>query len=130
MWVAYARTVLGQHLARPNDGPEVGPGVLEQFEGLLDDWDTTAQRGTEFVWTADLDPDTLELLARSFFDLVAVLAHEAANRGFPISPPEGDEFYWALVETMLDSLTAAGGAHAGAAADLAARWPGRKVDES
>jgi hypothetical protein len=126
MWVAYARTVLGQHLARPDDGPGVGAGVVEQFERLLDEWDGAAQRSAEFRWTAELDPDVVELLAQSFFDLVAVLAHEAEDRGFPISPTEGDEFYWALVDTMLGALVEAGGTHADVARDLAARWPGRK----
>jgi hypothetical protein len=57
-----------------------------------------------------------------------VLAGEAADRGFPIAPSEGAEFYWALVDTMLTALAAAGGRHAAVADDLGSRWPGRKVD--
>jgi hypothetical protein len=128
LWVAYARTVLGQHMAHPDRSGAVDPALVEQFEHLLDDWDATAAQSTEFVWTQSLDADAIEVMARSFFDLVSELAADAERRGFPISPAEGDEFYWAVVNSMLDGLTAAGGSHAEVAADLAARWPGRKDD--
>lgn len=128
MWVAYARTVLGQSMAHPTRGEPLNERLVEQFEGLLDEWEATAQLGTEFVWTQSLDANTIELLAQSFFAIVSVLSDAAEDRGFPISPPEGDEFYWALVNTMLDALTEQGGAHAEAAEYLRAHWPGRKDD--
>jgi hypothetical protein len=128
LWVAYARTVLGQHMAHPQRTGAVDPALVEQFERLLDEWEAAAHRSTEFVWTQDLDADAIELMARTFFDLVSELAVEAERRGFPISPAEGDEFYWALVTAMLDALAAAGGRHAAVATELADRWPGRKDD--
>jgi len=128
LWVAYARTVLGQTMAHPDRWPEVDGGVLEQFEALLEEWDEGARRSAEMVWRRDLEPDAVETFARSFFELTSGLAADAADRGYPISPTEGDEFYWALVDAMLDALRDAGGRHAVVADELATRWPGRKPD--
>jgi hypothetical protein len=131
MWVAYARTVLGQTMAHPDRSPALDEGLLEQFELLLDEWDASARASSELVWTADLDAPSVERFARSFFDLVSGLAADAEDRGYPISPPEGDEFYWALVDAMLGALTEAGGRHAEVAEQLRGQWPGRKdADET
>lgn len=128
MWVAYARTVLAQHLAGRRDG-DLDPTVVAGFEAYLDEWDHTAAAGDgEFLWSVDVDADQARYLAHAFFNVASGLATEAEARGFPISPSEGDEFYRALVTSLLDTMTTEGGPVAAFAEDLRDRWPGLKDD--
>ena len=53
----------------------------------------------------------------------------AEQRGYPISPPEGEEFYRAVIIAFLDALDREGGTYAAMAAELRTEWPGLKPEE-
>ena len=91
-------------------------GVAHDFNNIL-----TVITGTIEILT-DALKDRPQLAA------IAKMIDDAAARGFPISPPEGDEFYRALVLAILDGLFDAGGAHAEFAEHLRESWPGLKDD--
>jgi hypothetical protein len=129
IWIAYARTVLAQSMAGTQVGTRVIPmEVIEAFETLLREWEDCASRDLTFIWDAELEPEQVEYLTHAFFDLATGLAEAAEQRGFPVSPPEGDEFYYCLVKALLDALEREGGAHCDFALDLRSRWPGLKDD--
>ena len=125
IWVAYARTVLGQAMAGRSPA-RVDPDIVEGFESFLDGWERLAAASPEFTWTIDLDPDQARFLTHAFFQLVSGLDREASQRGYPISPPEGEAFYFALVGSLLDALINEGDELAAFAIDLRDQWPGWK----
>jgi len=128
IWVAYARTVLAQSLAHPGAHAPLAVEAIDAFEEFLDEWDEEASMGTEFLWSAEVDPERVEYLAHVWFRLAAQLAAEAEIRGFPLSPPEGDEFYQALVATVLDALAYEGRSTLEFSEQLREQWPGLKPD--
>ncbi len=128
IWIAYARTVLAQSLAHPGTHAPLPTEAVDAFEGFLDRWEDTASVGTEFVWTADVDPERVEYLAHVWFQLAARLASEAEARGFPLAPPEGEEFYQALVRALLDALAQEGRSLLEFSEQLREDWPGLKDD--
>jgi len=126
IWVAYARTVLAQSLAHPGVHAPLAIEAIDAFEDFLDAWDEAAQVGTEFTWTADVDPERVEYLAHVWFRLAAQLAAEAESRGFPLSPPEGEPFYQSLVAAVLDALAYEGRSMLEFSEQLREQWPGLK----
>lgn len=129
MWVLYARTVLAQALTHPGTpGETLPPEAVERFEHYLDAWEDVAALDTEFVWIDDVDPEEIEFLAHTWFGLARDLAEEAEQRGYPLAPPEGDEFYQALLTALLDALTAEGRSMREFSEMLRAQWPGLKDD--
>ncbi|MEZ5141135.1 MAG: hypothetical protein R2726_01250 [Acidimicrobiales bacterium] len=127
MWVAYARTVLAQATARPGEHG-IAPELIEGFEQYLDEWDTAATGTHEVIWEVDLDPEQVRYLAHAFHRLALGLAEEAERRGYPISPPEGDEFYRCLVNGFLDALELESEPMREFAEELRTTWPGIKDD--
>lgn len=125
MWVAYSRTVLAQSIARPGEH-EIPAELVEGFEAYLDRWESLAAAADELVWEEDLDPELVRYLAHAFHRIATGLATEAERRGYPISPPEGDEFYRALVTGFLDALEAESDTMREFAEELRATWPGLK----
>lgn len=127
LWVAYARTVLGQVLTGTGTRPAtLSPDVVEAFETFLDTWDDLAASGEEFVWEADVDTERVEHLAHVWFTVAAGLADQAERRGFPMAPTEGEEFYQALVAALLDGLAHEGRSLQEFAEQLKDAWPGLK----
>jgi hypothetical protein len=130
LWIAYARTVIGSSLAHPQDGATtLTPEVVEAFDDYLDQWEQSAGQGPTFVWEADFEPERLALLGGVWLAIAEQLANGAEQRGYPISPPEGDEFYHALIAGFLDALGGEGGDYRQLAADLRSSWPGFKEGE-
>jgi hypothetical protein len=131
LWIAYARTVITRSLVRPAElGVSLSPEVVELVETYLDDWERAASAGAVFEWGAEVPTDQITSLGGTWFLIASHLAEVAEQRGYPISPPEGDEFYRALIMAFLDGLDAEGGHYAAMADELRAEWPGLKVDES
>ncbi len=131
LWTAYARTVISRSLVRPGElGVSVAPAVVEQFEAYLDTWERVAATSATFEWEADVPIEELTTLGSTWFQLATGLAESAERRGYPISPPEGDEFYRALIASFLDGLEGEGGDAAELAAQLRAEWPGLKSEDS
>jgi hypothetical protein len=126
MWVAYARTVLGQALAGVDGMPPIEPSVVEQFETWLDSWEGAAIHGPEMTWSGDVDTDELVALSGAFLEIAASLATQAEQRGYPISPPEGDAFYQALVTGLIEGLAEEGRTLNEVADGLRHSWPGFK----
>lgn len=127
LWVAYARTVLGQATVRPGEHA-VPDELIEGFEAFLDEWDRAADGGAEVVWEHELDPEQVRYLAHAFHRIAVGLAAEAERRGFPIAPPEGDEFYQCLVLALLDALERDSEPMREFAVELRTTWPGLKAD--
>jgi len=130
LWIAYARTVVSRAIVRPDElGVDLTPSAVEAIEDFLDEWDAAAAEGPEFLWETDLDPVRLVELGGAWLEIARALARDAERRGYPMSPPEGEEFYRSLVFGFLGALDAAGGPHAELAEQLRQEWPGLKAEE-
>ena len=128
LWIAYARNVVGRTMVRPDElGVELDRRDIEAFDRFLDSWEQAAA-GPVFDWEADLDADVVVRLGTTWLAIAEALSGQAERRGYPMSPPEGDEFYQALIRGFLDALEGGGGDHARVAAELRASWPGLKTD--
>jgi hypothetical protein len=129
IWIAYARTVIGQALVHPDQlGVHLEPDVIEAFDGYLAEWDDVASAGTEFLWVTEVEPDRVEFLGRAFLAIAESLAQAAEKRGYPISPTEGEEFYQALVKAFLDALAHEGRSRLEFSEQVRDEWPGLKPD--
>jgi hypothetical protein len=130
LWIAYARTVIGRAVARPDElGTRLDPSDLEAFDGFLDAWEL-ASTDPVFEWESDLDPQVVARLGGTWLSLAAALSDQAEARGYPLSPPEGEEFYQALIRGFLTALDGEGGDMARLAADLRDAWPGLKPPDA
>jgi hypothetical protein len=130
LWIAYARTVVGRAIVRPKElGVSLSSDAVESIDAYLDDWERAAAEGPEFVWEADVDPDALVALGGAWYEIAGALAKDAERRGYPMSPPEGDEFYRSLVTGFLDALDGAGDRYAELAGQLRLEWPGLKAED-
>jgi hypothetical protein len=136
LWLAYARVVLDRLEAKlagdeppalPGGVPTVPPDLVDTFSHFLDEWEAAA-RGDTFTWSDEVDPEQARYLAHFYFALVSLLADEAQARGFPVAPPEGDEFYLALVSAFLDALAQEGGDNTAFVDELRVAWPGLKPE--
>jgi GT2 family glycosyltransferase len=129
IWIAYARTVVAQMIAHPDQGDVVlDPDAVEAFDRYLDEWDDVASTQPTFVWVTEVEPERVEFLGQAFFSIATSLARAAERRGYPISPPEGEEFYQALVKAFLDALAAEGRSRLELSEQLRDDWPGLKPD--
>jgi hypothetical protein len=131
LWVAYARTVISQSLVRPAElGVTLTPEVAELFDTYLDAWEQAATTSATFEWEAQVPTDQILSLGGTWFLIANHLSEVAEHRGYPISPPEGEEFYRALITAFLAGLDDEGGTYATMADEFRAEWPGLKVDDS
>ncbi len=130
LWIAYARTVITQTLVRPGQlEVTLTPDVVELLERYLDIWERVAAGCATFEWEAEIPTDEITSLGGTWFLIASHLAEVAERRGYPISPPEGEEFYRALITAFLNGLDDEGGEYAAMADELRAEWPGLKVDD-
>jgi hypothetical protein len=120
-WIGYAREVLATR--RAHDAETLPDDVRAGFEAYLAEWET-AIRGQELRWEADVDSELVEYLVHGFYRVATRLAEESERRGGRLSPPEGDLFYRALVNALLDAMAAEGAAAAEFAEQLREFWPG------
>jgi hypothetical protein len=102
MWIAYARTVLAQQFGRRQ--PVISVDIIEEFERYLDDWDAAAARSTEFRWEGEVDTRQAKMLAEQYFNLVRDLDARTQERGYSISPQDGEPFYRHLVQAMVEAF--------------------------
>jgi hypothetical protein len=129
LWIAYARTVVAQMITHPELGDvALEPDVVEAFDRYLGEWEAVAAEHSTFLWVTEVEPERVEFLGRAFFSIAANLARAAERRGYPISPPEGDEFYQALVKAFLDALAHEGRSRLEFSEQLRDEWPGLKPD--
>ena len=129
IWSAYARTVMAQLMTHPeHDDVVLDDDVIEAFDRYLAQWEDLAAEQTTFLWTTDVEPERVEFLGQAFFSIAESLARAAERRGYPISPPEGEEFYQALVKGFLDALAHEGRSRLEFSEQLRDEWPGLKPD--
>lgn len=121
-WVAYAHGTLDR-----NEG-EMPDDVVQGFREMLDEWTAVAERGPKFRWVTDLPVDVIEYLVHAFFRIAQRLADEAELRGCALAPADSDEFYWALVRSLLAALSDGGGSAGEFAEHLKSFWPGLTPD--
>ena len=121
-WVAHAHGTLDR-----NEG-EMPEDVVQGFRSMLDEWSSVAERGPKFRWATDLPVDVVEYLVHAFFRIAQQLADEAELRGSALAPADSDEFYWALVRSLLAALSDGGGSAGEFAEHLKSFWPGLTPD--
>ena len=127
LWIAYARTVIGQVLGHPEHmGLHLDPDAIEAFDHYLIEWEELANANTELLWITDVEPERVEFLGQAFLAIADSLANEAEERGYPISPTEGNEFYQALVNGFLEALAREGRAELEFSEQVRDQWPGLK----
>lgn len=121
-WIHYARTILDT----PGEGdiPTVEDATVLEFRSYLERWEIHAQAGDPFLWVGEVEPERLEYLAHSFARIVEHLAGLADQRGLAGAPPDGDEFYQALVFSIIDALARHGDSTHEFSEQLRDRWPG------
>ena len=78
--------------------------VLEQFEGLLDDWTRTAERMDPFLWEGDEETPRVRLLVQYWVNLDALSDDDLTRMGVAKSGPEAAPFFDALVEGVVAAL--------------------------
>jgi hypothetical protein len=120
-WLGYARRVVDELDEMAPGECFTTPEVLGAFRGYLDSWEAAA--GDEFVWEQDIPTEQVEYNMHAFQRVTGVLAERAEREGRQ-APPEGDDFYLALLQGVLTALEAEGAASAAFAKHLAEFWPG------
>jgi hypothetical protein len=120
-WITWARELVAGLPAR--DGT-VSEDLQAAFATYLDEWSAIAEAGATFRWETEAEPELVEYLVHGFYRLAGVITEEAERRGRRFSPPEGDAFYTALVNALLDALGEESAANAEFAGHLRAFWPG------
>jgi hypothetical protein len=121
-WVRYAEQVLAS--GPGGEVPAVDPDTVAEFRRYLTAWDDhAAHHGDPFVWSGTIEPERLEYLTHSFARIVDHLA-AMANRHGAAQPAEGEEFYQALVISIIDALAQEGNATGEFSEQLRDRWPG------
>ncbi len=127
VWIAWARDVL--QTRRAHDAETLPDDIRDSFNSLLDEWDDLASSGAELRWQAEVEPAVLEWFVHGFYRVATRLTEEAERSDAPEAPAEGDAFYRALVNGLLDALSAEGGSVAQFADELRPFWPGLADDE-
>ncbi len=121
-WVTYAHDVLDA--SADDDTVTIDPVILEAFNAYLHEWGLLAQAGDPFLWVGDVEPERLEYLAHGFARIVEHLAVVADQRGLAGAPRVSEEFYQALVVSIIDTLAQHGKAPSEFSEQLRERWPG------
>lgn len=122
-WLDYADEVIDELAAMAPGECFTTSEVLEVFRGYLTSWRAAAV-GTDLVWERDIAPEQVEYDMHAFQRVVDVLSQRAAEGG-RAAPPEGEDFYLALLNGVLSALQAEGPASASFAKHLSEFWPGR-----
>jgi hypothetical protein len=124
-WVGYARKALDEVVGEPgSDGVWIPDDTMATFAGYLDQWEGAAKGVDEFQWASEIPADEAEYLSHAFFRIASNLANRAEERGYSMAPPEGDEFYKALVVSFLAALDAEGPSSQEFSEHLRSFWPG------
>jgi len=126
-WVAFATEILTS-----DEAPAMTPvdtAAVEEFLGYLAIWDAHAEANPDtFVWVGTIDPERLEYLAHSFARIVDHLWTVAMSQQQVRSPAEGEEFYQALVLSIIDTLQQHGDSAGEFSEQLRDSWPGLRRD--
>ena len=125
-WLAYARGVVDEldHLAP--DQCFSTPEVRAIFDDYVSDWETTAAAGGTFTWQRDVAAEQAEYHVHAFHQVATMLERREQESGRHHAPPEGEEFYRALLTGVLAALEAESAASSEFAQHLLQFWPGHE----
>lgn len=122
-WLDYADDVLDELGAMAPGECFATPEVIEVFRTYVGSWRASAA-GAELLWERDIPAEEVEYHMHAFQRVAEVLDQRAATEG-TAAPPEGEDFYAAILQGVLTALEAEGAASAAFAEHLAEFWPGR-----
>lgn len=122
-WLDYADEVIDELAAMAPGECFTTPEVLQVFRAYVTSW-RSAAAGSDFLWEREIPPEQVEYDMHAFLRVAEVLARRAEQQG-DASPPEGEEFYTALLGGVLSALEVEGPSSAAFAAHLSEFWPGR-----
>lgn len=103
MWIEFARGALTAAVGA-HGAPTIDPPVAARLSRILADWESEATRGPELSLTFEIPDEEAEFLAHAFLLVAEQWTAMADERGFDVSPPEGDEFYAALVDGVIAAM--------------------------
>jgi CheY-like chemotaxis protein len=107
VWVSNTSLIVAAVRAHPEVLDEPVPdAVLDQFVALLDTWRTLASETEDFYWTARGDALDVENLVDWWAKIDRLSPEQLATLGVHWSPPEGEPFFRALTECILDAISA------------------------
>lgn len=124
VWIEFARGAIHDAVAAGGEPPLIDRDLAARLTGILDLWEASAQEGPTLALSFEIPHDEVEFLAHAFLRISDRWTADADERGFDISPREGDEFYTALVDAVIVGLEHAddvSGAEFGTA--LRTIWP-------
>lgn len=125
-WLAHARHVVDQlEVVAPGEC-FTAPEVRSAFDGYLREWSSAAVSGEPFLWERDLPAEEVEYHLHAFHQLAAKLQQDG-RRGLPEGPPEGREFYAAVLRGALSALEAENPSSAAFARHLGEFWPREEI---
>jgi len=103
-WCGYARKALHEAVEDPQNGVDLPPDVIPVLERFIDSWETQAAKEPTLSLSFDISTAEAEYLSHAFFRVATYLSERAQARGFDDAPEEGQDFYNALVEAVIDAL--------------------------
>jgi hypothetical protein len=122
-WLDYADGVLDELGAMAPGECFASPQVITVFRAYVTSW-RMAATGPELLWERDIPAEQVEYDVHAFQRVAEVLTARAEERG-KAAPPEGEDFYVALLQGVLGALEAEGPSSAAFAKHLSEFWPGR-----
>lgn len=123
-WLDYADAVISRLDVIAEGACYATDAMVRVFEGYVRSWRRAARGADTFVWEHDLPAEEAEFHFHAFFQVATLLAEREAEFGESLSPPEGDEFYLALINGIVVALSVENDASAEFASHLAQFWPG------
>lgn len=121
-WLGYADRTLDEMGTLAPGECFTTPDTIEFLRGFVRSWELAAT-GEVFCWEEDIPAERVEYSMHAFQRVVDVLARRAEIHGRS-APPEGDDFYLAVLQGVLRALEAESASSAAFARELAEFWPG------
>jgi len=122
-WLGYADRVLDELETMAPGECFSAPETVAILRDFVSRWRRAARRDRMFLWDDEVPAERIEFAMHAFQRVVDLLAQRAAVHG-RAAPPEGDEFYLALLQGVLGALQAESASSAAFADHLAEFWPG------
>ncbi|HEV2759629.1 MAG TPA: hypothetical protein VGV86_08705 [Acidimicrobiales bacterium] len=115
-WIGWAREMIEALREQPEAPVKLPAQVLDDVEAYVESWAGANRPGDVFQWQVDVDPDELEYLTNSLYNLDLRLADEAA-------PAEARAFHIVLVQALLFALAQESPSRAAFVEQLRPSWP-------
>lgn len=123
-WLAYADQVLDELGTLAPGECFSTPETVAILRDFVSRWQEPARQDRVFLWDEDVPAERIEFAMHAFQRVVDLLARRAEVHG-RTAPPEGDDFYLALLQGVLGALQSESASSAAFADHLAEFWPGR-----